>query len=106
MTYQVSEQSETNEDLLSRTKSASIFLFLIGFCSANLSYNFVQWFLLIILFRQGWPRQHQVRGLRDFGLAQRLLLLRHVQRLHGWKGIYPGKHFRINKNIVNKNHSP
>ena len=40
--------------------------------------------------RQGRTGQHQVRGLRDPRLAQRVLHLQHLQRDHGWQGVHPG----------------
>ena len=44
----------------------------------------------VIQTRQGWPGKHQVRGVWDIGLAQRVLLLPPLQRLHGWQGIHTG----------------
>ena len=55
---------------------------------------FIFWINIIvinILFRQGRPGIHQVCGLRDLGLAQRVLLLQQLQRVHGWQGIHPGR---------------
>ena len=48
-------------------------------------------FTFTSLARQGRAGQHQVRGLRDPGLAQRVLLLPPVQGLHGGQGIHPGQ---------------
>ena len=52
-------------------------------------------FTFTSLARQGRAGQHQVRGLRDPGLAQRVFLLPPVQGLHGGQGIHPG-HFSSN----------
>merc|ERR1712066_450044 len=42
-------------------------------------------------FRQRWSGEHQVRGLREAGVAQRVLLLRHLQGLHGGQGLHTGR---------------
>ena len=42
-------------------------------------------------FREGRVGQHQVRCLREAGLAQQLLLLRDLQGVNGREGIHTGK---------------
>merc|ERR1711879_140827 len=41
--------------------------------------------------RQRWSGQHEVRGLREAGMAQRVLLLCHLQGLHGGQGLHTGR---------------
>ena len=44
-----------------------------------------------VLGREGRSWVDQVCGLRDSGLAQRVLLLQHLQRLHGRERIHTGE---------------
>ena len=52
--------------------------------------------------RERWTGEHQVRGLREAGVAQRMLFLRHLQGLHGGQGLHTGKEAGIQKRATTK----
>ena len=58
--------------------------------------------IFFIFFRQRRFGEHQVCCVWDACLAQRVLLLQHLQGLHGRQGVHPGgnRESRVPKNVI------